>query len=260
METYTIIIFLVTGLGGGLLGGLLGIGGGMVLMPVMQFVLGYPPQVAVGTTMLAVVFTAASGTWQHWKLGNVDWKMVIWIAPAGVLGVLAGSALFHFIKSDTGLVNLILGIILLLASCQMVYEGVRRNGPEPVCREMGGGHGTRLGLGAGAGILAGISGLGGGAILLPGFTFLCGASMRLAIGTSMASFLWYALAGAGLKIFDGVTDIPAGLIMGIATAVGAIGGARIVPHVPGALLKLLFGVVFIYISIKYIVSYFGMTI
>ena len=76
----------------------------------------------------------------------------------------------------------------------------------------------------------------------------------------MASFLWFAAVGAGLKIADGVTDIPAGVILGVATAAGAIGGARIVPLIPGVTLKAIFGLVFLYVSLKYILAYFGIAI
>jgi uncharacterized protein len=260
MELTTVAIMIGTGIGAGLMGGLLGVGGGSVLLPILEFALGYPPEVAIGTSLLAVGFTAISGTLQHWRLKDVDWKMVVWIAPAGLAGVLAGSVLFHFMKSEAALVNLVLGIVFIWISGRMLWEGFIRRRPEPVCREMSGGKGARLGLGVGAGFLAGISGLGGGAILVPGFTFFCGSSMRLAVGTSMASFLWFAAVGAGLKIADGVTDIPAGVILGIATAAGAIGGARIVPHIPGATLKAVFGVIFVYVSLKYILAYFGITI
>jgi uncharacterized membrane protein YfcA len=260
LDWTTIAIMVGAGLGAGVMGGLLGVGGGSVLLPVLQFALGYSPEVAIGTSLLAVVFTAISGTIQHLRLRNVDWKMVAWIASSGLVGVVAGSALFHFFKGEASLVNLVLGIIFVWISGRMLWEGFIRRKPEAVCREMTGGRGVRMGLGGGAGFLAGISGLGGGAILVPGFTYFCGSTMKLAVGTSMASFLWFALVGAGLKIADGVTDVPAGVILGLATAVGAIGGARMVPRIPGATLKAVFGVVFLYVSLKYILAYFGITI
>ena len=64
----------------GIFGGLLGIGGGAIMLPMARFAFGFSPSIAVGTTLVAVIFTAVAGTYQHWKMGNVDWKSVRYIA------------------------------------------------------------------------------------------------------------------------------------------------------------------------------------
>ena len=55
-----------------------------------------------------LVFTAVAGSYQHWKMGHVDWKSVKYIAPAGIVGVIIGSVLFYWIKDYHELIDLIL--------------------------------------------------------------------------------------------------------------------------------------------------------
>lgn len=72
----------------------------------------FSPTLAVDTTLVAVISTAASGAIQHWRLGNVDWNSVKHIAPAGVAGVLAGSALFYYIREYGAVIDSIVGLAL----------------------------------------------------------------------------------------------------------------------------------------------------
>ena len=72
----------------------------------------FSPTLAVDTTLVAVISTAASGAIQHWRLGNVDWNSVKHIAPAGVAEVLAGSALFYYIREYGAVIDLIVGLAL----------------------------------------------------------------------------------------------------------------------------------------------------
>ncbi|MFA6347140.1 MAG: TSUP family transporter, partial [Dehalococcoidales bacterium] len=91
MDFITIILLFLAGIVAGGFGGLLGIGGGAVMLPIVRFGFDFSPSIAVGTTLVAVVFTAVAGSYQHWKMGHVDWKSVKYIAPAGIVGVIIGS-------------------------------------------------------------------------------------------------------------------------------------------------------------------------
>ncbi len=81
---------------------------------------------AVGTSLVAAILAAASGAIQHWRLGNVDWKSVKHIAPAGVAGVLASSALFYYVRQYGAVIDLIVGLAFIWVAIRMVYEGVFR--------------------------------------------------------------------------------------------------------------------------------------
>jgi len=254
------ILFVIGILAGGL-GGLIGIGGCVLMMPAIRFGFNFSPTLAVGTTLAAVVFTAAAGAIQHWRLGNVDWKSVKYIAPAGVIGVLAGSTLFYYISGHGDVIDLIVGLAFIWAAVRMLYEGIfQRKAPEVAGDKILASNGTKAGIGGGIGFLTGIIGLGGGYALVPSFIYIARSPFRIAIGSSLASFLWFALIGAIIKIYQGFTNIPVAVALGLGAAAGAIMGARLVARFKPATLKAVFGIIFLYVSLKYILLYFGIHI
>ncbi len=254
------ILFVIGILAGGV-GGLLGIGGCVLMMPAIRFGFNFSPTLAVGTTLAAVVFTAAAGAIQHWRLGNVDWGAIKYIAPAGVLGVIVGSVIFYFISGYGSVIDLIVGLAFAPAAIRMLYEGIlQRKVPEVAGDKIKGSNSTKAGLGAGVGVLTGIIGLGGGYALVPSFIYITRSPLRIAIGSSMAAFIWFALVGAIIKIYQGFTDIPVAVALGLGAAAGAIIGARLVARFKPATLKAVFGIIFLYVSLKYVLLYFGIHI
>lgn len=255
------VILFVVGIAAGIVGGLLGIGGCVLMMPAIRFGFGFPATLAVGTTLTAVIFTAASGAIQHWRLHNVDWHSVKYIAPAGVAGVLAGSVLFYYIRDYGNVIDLIVGLAFIWAALRMLYEGIfRRKVPEVSGNELMGSKGAKAGVGGAVGFLTGIIGLGGGYALVPSFIYVLRSPLRVAIGSSMASFVWFALVGGLIKTFQGFTDILAAVALGIGAAGGAIVGARLVARFKPATLKAAFGFIFLYVSLKYILLFFNIHI
>jgi hypothetical protein len=84
--------------------------------------------------------------------------------------------------------------------------------------------------------------------------------MKIAIGTSLASFVWFAIVGAAIKIYQGYVNVPAAIALGVGAAIGAVYGAILMAKVKTATLKALFGIIFLYVSLKYILIYFGIHI
>jgi len=255
------IAYLITGLLAGIVGGLLGTGGCALIMPVIRFGFDFDPAFAVGTTLTAVVFTAGSGAYQHLKMKNVDKSTALQVGFSGVLGVIIGSVVFGYIKDYGDIIDLIIGIAFIIVSVRMLYEGLLgKTPPPPVGTEMPGTVASKSLLGSGIGFLTGIIGLGGGYALVPSFLYFLRAPMKLAIGTSMASFVWMALVGAIFKIYQGVVNIPVAVTLGIGALIGAIYGAKLVAKFKPNVLKALFGFLFLYVSLKYILLYFGIHI
>ncbi|GAH99836.1 unnamed protein product [marine sediment metagenome] len=99
MTATYISILLATGVGAGFASGLLGIGGGFVMVPVMYSVIGamgFPDiamKVALGTSLLVILPTAMSGAWRHNKKKAVQWKTALVLGLCGLGGGLAGSTL-----------------------------------------------------------------------------------------------------------------------------------------------------------------------
>jgi uncharacterized protein len=245
----------------GLLGGLIGTGGCSVMLPIIHFWMGYPAAVAVGTTLFAVIFTAISGAYGHLVRRNLDKRVVAWLGGCGILGVIFGSWLFTFLAGQSRLLGLILGLIFLWPALRMIWEGLtqaklpQREGnkiPSPA-----------LGLsifGFIVGIATGIAGLGGGYALVPGLIYLFGAPVYVTMGTSLATMIPLALVGGGIKLVQGFVDLGAGLLLAVGTVIGAQVGAAVIKRFKPSTLKLLFGVYFLYVAAKFIMSFFGINI
>ncbi len=262
------LIYFIVGILGGIVGGLLGTGGCALMMPVIRFGYHFNPAIAVGTTLTAVVFTAGSGAIQHIRMGNVHKETAYLTGYSGVLGVIIGSIVFAFIKDYGKLIDLIIGIAFILVSVRMLYEGLivipaqarMAAVQSPPLAEMPGTPVSKTILGSVIGFMTGIVGLGGGYALVPSYLYLFKAPMKLAIGTSMASFVWMALVGSIFKLAEQVVNIPVAITLGVGAAIGAVYGAKLVAKFKPATLKILFGAIFLYVSLKYILIYFGITI
>lgn len=89
----------------------------------------FDPAFAVGTTLTAVVFTAGSGAIQHFALKNVDLRTALQVGLSGIIGVVAGSAVFGYIKTYGELIDLIIGLAFIVVSIRMLYEGIFATAP-----------------------------------------------------------------------------------------------------------------------------------
>lgn len=108
------------GLCSGITSGLWGVGGGVVMVPAMVYLLGMDIKLAVGTSLAVIIPTAFSGTFKHYQLGNVDWKVALSIVPMAMVGSYLGAWITSEIASATlkrvfGGFLLFVGFRLLLA-------------------------------------------------------------------------------------------------------------------------------------------------
>ena len=244
------------GIVAGILGGLIGVGGSTILLPIMYFYLGFPEPVAVGTGLFVVIFTSLSGAAGHFARGNLDRRVAGRIAVGGLVGVLIGSWLFSFLVGYTNLLGLILGLVFLVPSIGMIREGLRSpDRPEPEC--IGGTSPGHHLFGAGVGILTGVTGLGGGYALVPGLLYLFGAPVCVTMGTSLASMIPMAIVGGGIKLIEGYVAVGAGLVLAAGTIAGAQVGAATIRRFRPATLKLVFGLYFLYAAARFIAEFFG---
>ncbi|MCK9297887.1 MAG: sulfite exporter TauE/SafE family protein [Methanoculleus sp.] len=256
-----VILLIVVGLAAGMLGGIIGTGGCSVMLPILHFYLGYPVPIAIGTTLFAVIFTAISGGYGHLIRKNLDVKTTLWLGGFGIIGVIAGSYAFNLLSDQTALLGLILGIAFLLPAVRMILEGVaHRKKSQPEGNVIPGSEGRKGLFGFVVGILTGLVGLGGGYALVPGLIYLFNAPVYVTMGTSLATMIPLAVVGGGIKLAEGYVAIGAALILAAGTIVGAQLGAAVIKKFHPATLKLIFGVYFLYVSVKFILAYFGVAI
>jgi len=255
------VTLVVVGFLAGLLGGLIGTGGCSVMLPVIHFWMGYPAPIAVGTVLFAVVFTAISGGYGHLIQRNVDKRAFLWLGGGGIVGVLLGSWLFTLLAGQAKWLGLILGVIFLWPATRMIYEGViQRTMPKREDAAISGSGWGMAAFGFVVGIATGLAGLGGGYALVPGLIYLFGAPVYITMGTSLATMIPLAVVGGGIKLAQGFVDLATGLLLAAGTIIGALVGAAIIKRFKPTTLRLIFGLYFLYVAVKFITALFGIQI
>lgn len=208
-EITLIVELIMLGLCSGLLAGLLGIGGGMVMVPFITAILAgrgvgaeLAVKMAIATSMATIVFTSVSSVRAHHKRGAVRWDLVKSLAPGIVLGAaIASMGVFAALKGSS-LALLFAGFVGFSAT-QMFLD----KKPAP-SRQMPGQAGL-LGAGSVIGFLSGLVGAGGGFISVPFMTW-CNVAIHNAVATSAALGFPIALANAAGYVASGsqLTDLP----------------------------------------------------
>jgi uncharacterized membrane protein YfcA len=188
-----ILELLALGLGAGFLAGLLGIGGGMLMVPFLTFILGQrgvaadlAVKMAIATSMATIMATSLSSVRAHHQKGAVRWDLVRGMAP-GILagGLLAGAGAFALVKGQA--LALFFALFVGFSATQML----RNRQPKP-SRQMPG-IGGQAAAGTGIGFLSGLVGAGGGFVSVPFMTW-CNVPIHHAVATSAALGFPIALA------------------------------------------------------------------
>lgn len=201
----------------GIAGGLFGVGGGIVLVPVLTGFFGLTQHQAHGTSLAVIGATAIAGLVVYGLAGNVAWWPAVIMSLASVLAARAGARLAARM-SRRGL-TLAFAAMLLIIAARILWSTPEGSAAHRVVGLLG--VVAALGIGGAAGLLAGFMGVGGGAVAVPALTLLFGMSQQLAQGTSLALILVTAPFGAmeHHRLGNVVTRLLPGL------AVGALLGA-----------------------------------
>ena len=123
MSAGTIALALCLGLAAGALSGLFGVGGGILFVPTLAFVVGLSQLDAQATSLAAMIPVVAFGAWQQHRVGNVRWRVAITIGLASFVGVAGGAALATSI-SEAVLRDLFAGLLLVVAG-QLIWSVLR---------------------------------------------------------------------------------------------------------------------------------------
>jgi uncharacterized protein len=207
-----IIELLLLGACGGFLAGLLGIGGGMVLVPFMTFFLsqvGFPESLiiktAIATSLSTICFTSLSSVRAHARRGMVRWDLVPAFVPGLIVGSLVGA---HLVKMLSAVfLTLWFALFVGFSATQMVRD--KKTKPT---RHLPGPWGLGL-IGIVIGLLSAVVGAGGGFISVPFMTW-CNVPIHQAVGTSAALGFPLALAGTVGYIWSGwsLEGLPSGTL------------------------------------------------
>jgi uncharacterized membrane protein YfcA len=209
LEPLLIFELACLGLGSGFLAGLLGIGGGMVMVPFITAILTHRAldpdlavKMAIATSMATIIFTSVSSVRAHHQRGGVRWILVRGLAPGIVLGaMLASLGIFSVLKGAW--LALIFATFVSFSATQMFLD------KKPAATRQMPGPGGLLGMGGVIGFLSGLVGAGGGFVSVPFMTW-CNVAIHNAVATSAALGFPIALANVVGYIVGGqsVQDLP----------------------------------------------------
>ena len=269
MDIITFSLLVIVGILAGMFGGLIGTGGCSIMLPILDLYLEYQTPIAIGTTLFAVMFTTSSGAYGHLKIKNLDIESAKYLAIGGIIGVIIGSVIFELIKKEVFYLQLILGLIFIWPAVRMIYEGIKlkrkKEGAKTEKKSLLGGiiPGEPVGkvvLGLIIGIATGLVGLGGGYALVPALIYIFGGPVHVVMGTSLAVMIPMTVIGSIFKILGGSVDLIAGITLGVGTSIGAQIGARLIKRFDPHDLKIIFGLYFLYVSLKYINIFLTVTL
>lgn len=252
--------YLLLGAVAGFFAGLLGVGGGAIMVPVLALLFaaqGMPAEhlmhLALGTSMAAIVFTSLSSLRAHHAHGAVRWEIVRTIAPGILLGTFLGAQLASIAPTRP------LAIFFAVFMSYVAFQMLANIKPKPA-RQLPGRVGM-FAVGGGIGAISALVAIGGGSLSVPFMTW-CNVRMHEAIGTSAAIGFPIAVAGTAGYLVGGwqAAGLPAGslgfvylpaLVVCVATSMlSAPLGAKAAHRLPVATLKKIFAGVILLLLAK----------
>ena len=208
------------GLLAGLLSGLFGVGGGTVIVPMLVLALGFDQRLAAGTSLAAIVPTAAVGVVSYALHDSVAWIPALLLAAGAVVGAQVGTWLLPRLSQTVLRWTFVGFLVLVIVSLFVVVPSRDAELDLTVLTGVG-----LVALGVVTGVTAGLIGVGGGIIVVPALMLLFGTSDLIAKGTSLLMMIPTAVSGTIGNIRRSNVDLGAAAIIGVAacttTALGA---------------------------------------
>lgn len=255
METTTVIILAIVGFAAGTLGSLVGIGGGLLIIPVLAVYMGVPMHQAIGVSLMAVIATSTATSSVNVERGVTDIRLGMTLELATTLGAAAAAVIAGYVHRTT---------LAILFTCFLLYTGLS------LIRRAWQGRNVKAqlaippykishyphGLGAAflAGGMSGLLGIGGGIIKVPVMYLFMGVPLRVATATS--NFMIGVTASASAFIYWGRGDVilsfAAPIVVGVFA--GSLTGARLAPKLRASYVLALLIVVTLYLASQMILK------
>lgn len=243
------LVFVGIGLVAGLLSGLFGVGGGTVIVPFLVLLLRFDQRLAAGTSLAAIVPTAAVGVVSYAVHGAVAWIPALILAAGAVIGAQLGTWLLPRLSQRVlrwcfvaFLVVVIVSLFVVVPSRDAVLELTWVTGP-----------GLAV-LGMITGVLAGLLGVGGGVVVVPALILLFGTSDLIAKGTSLLMMIPTAVSGTVGNVHRRNVDLFGAALIGVSacttTALGAWFSTLLDPFVGNVLFAVFLAVIAVQMAVR----------
>lgn len=240
-----ILVLVLIGLAGGILSGAFGVGGGIILVPLLVTFAHLDQRRASATSLLAILPTSIAGSITYIANGEIDFVAAAFIAAGAIVGAIIGANLLKRIPI-VWLRWMFIALLVIIAVRLLLIEP-ERGDPLDFTPWLAVAY---VALGLVMGIASGLLGVGGGIIAVPAMVAIFGISDLIAKGTSLLVMIPTTITGTVTNARNRLVDIHAGLIVGAAAAVAAVGGAYVALALPPRLATILFAVLLVAIAIQ----------
>ncbi|MBX3094676.1 MAG: sulfite exporter TauE/SafE family protein [Cryobacterium sp.] len=230
---------------GGFFSGLFGVGGGIILVPLLVLMLGYGQRLASGTSLAAILPTAIAGTITYASSGSIDWIAGACLGGGAVVGSLLGTWMLHRIRQR--LLRWMFIVFLLAVAVRMFFYVPDRDIDLQIDPWIAL---ALVGIGVVVGILSGLLGVGGGVVVVPTLMILFGVSDLIAKGTSLLMMIPTTLVGTVANARRGHVDLRGAAIVGVLAVVAAVGGSLLAVVLPPLLGSILFALLLVYSALQ----------
>lgn len=235
-----VLLLLLVGGIGGFLSGMFGVGGGIIMVPLLIWLIGLDQRRAAATSLVAIVPAAISGTVQYAAAGHLDIVAGLLIAAGGIAGSLVGTRLLRTLP--LGWLRWLFIGLLVVTAVRLLFEVPSRGADIAITPGVIAG---LIVLGLVMGIASGLFGIGGGVIAVPVLIALFGASDLAAKGISLLAMVPTALTGSIANTRNGLVRPLDGVIAGVAATAATFGGVAVAFLLTPQLASILFAVLIV---------------
>ncbi|MBE2267205.1 MAG: sulfite exporter TauE/SafE family protein [Anaerolinea sp.] len=256
-----VIPLLILGLLAGILSGMFGIGGGVVIVPVLVTLFGYELYRAVGTSLAALLLPVSIfAVLEYYRAGKLRIRTSALVAVGLIVGGYFGAQLA--LGLPVGTLQRLYGAFLLYASWRFAeprkWLAEIRAGEKPQAvagTESSAVWYALLALGFGAGIVSGMFGVGGGIVIVPALVAFLKFDQKMAVGTSLGALLLPVGLGGVISYYQaGQLDIGVAALIALGLVVGALGGARLALRLPEKTIKRLYGIFLLFVALRFLLQ------
>jgi uncharacterized protein len=243
-----VLILIAVGLAAGTLGSMLGVGGGIIMVPALTF-LNVPPTQAASTSLVAVTSTSVSSTLEYSRQKRIDYRLSLEMAACAIPGGILGAFLSDYLPQES--FKIYFGTLLILTGIYILYRNlILRRGavkkPSVTLRAF------VFVAAFCSGLISSLFGVGGGIIFVPAMVLALGLTMHRAAATSQLTLLMTSLSGVFTHSFLAHPDYLQAVALSAGAFVGAQLGARISGMAEEILLQRLLGLMLVAVAITFI--------
>lgn len=242
-------LLFAAGVGAGAFGAIFGLGGGIIMVPVLTQVLSVPMDKAIAASLLGIIATSAASSVEYLSQKRTDLDLASRLLLSSVVGAVAGTYIGKPLVGTEEGRRVLAGLFAIVT---MVVAGLMfRNRRQETDDDPPAGEGVPLrahGAVFGGGILSTLLGIGGGAINVPTIALAVGAPMKVAVATSSYMIGVTAASGVAIYAWAGMVDPTIAGPSALGLLIGAQLGARCAKFVSGGSLRALFSLVLLYLA------------